>query len=180
MCYVGCKQVGKLGLSCGAGGAGAGAGGAGAGAGGCPVGYSSKADWDEIWQQFFTQMGKLGLSDTEPANYKNRIENNHLKNNCMPTILVDEVSYAARNGCLVNDFEGMRCKQAEATAIFYSYSKNEIMEIADLTKMIKDEIYEEEREKDVVMSLDEEGLYKRYTLNEFVEYYQDIIAILDA
>ena len=196
MCYVGCKQVGKLGLSCGAGGAGAGgagaggagaggAGGAGAGAGGCTEGYSSKAEWDEIWQRYVE--AELDLYDRfgfnaeqqQAANVfmgelKNRFENNYLKNNCMPTRLVDAFSYRERNECFADENAWSGCKQNAATKMFYLYSKNEIMETADLAQMIEDEWSNELSLDQKIVLLQNNNLYKTYTLTEFVKHIQDI------
>ena len=95
------------------------------------------------------------LDDTldEFNDVKERLENNYLKNNCMPTRLVDAFSYRERM-CDVGFKAGnrgvnvsIRCAEAEATIMFYLYSKNEIMETADLTQMIKDESGKRTRKK---------------------------------
>jgi len=124
MCYVGCKQVGKLGLSCGAGGAGAGGAG-GAGAGGCSVGYSSKADWDRavetaravaadqngvptrIIAERDVETARTVAADQNgvPVDERNKLTDSlytkyNNNNGCMPTILVEVLEFVGKNQCV--------------------------------------------------------------------------------
>jgi len=68
------------------------------------------------------------LDDTldEFNDVKERLENNYLKNNCMPTRLVDAFSYRERMcdvGTFTRKYQESGCVEADATIMFYLYSK---------------------------------------------------------
>ena len=123
MCYVGCKQVGQLGLSCGAGGAGGagggagGAGGAGGGAGGCSVEYSSKAEWDELFRQWKTETPAEDWDHFQEVT-KTDIENNYLKNNCIPKKIFKTLQVLKEGEDKLNG------EAILAASLFYRFSTN--------------------------------------------------------
>ena len=122
MCYVGCEQVGRLGLSCGA-------GPGGAGPGGCPAGYSSKAEWDSakeklmfahrIWSRILKVDEKTVDKIVEMSAWLlQRMYANNACNGSMPTILIEALNNFVDNNCL-NKKTTAECQRAGDVIYFF-------------------------------------------------------------
>ena len=125
MCYVGCKQVGRLGLSCGAGPGGAGPGGAGpsgagpsgAGPGGCGSNYSSAAEWDTLVEMLRQRRPEDNYSELLSIVYTNNIIDG-----CLPTRLIT----AVKDLSVCQNEES--CSDSPLVLYFYSLANNELID----------------------------------------------------